>query len=560
MFGEERDRREVVNLLRNVYTDTMQEIEDTRSDFQTTARVLGSSESDYASVDKELQFSHLGTLRKERSLLMSELLNNQLVLNIIKSSNNNDAYVDAAVSGQLEADPNAMFLKQQLFTIDAKIAHERTVARRPNSPSIRRYLDQRGRFAQELARVQGETRQRVEHALANSPNMEYKQAITAYRIKSKHFKARIKDLDGEFAVVSKKIRKLAEQNLELESQQARLNQLVYVAGELGSKLETFEIELQAKKRVTPVQKATSTPGFVLQRYILTGMGTVFGFCFTAFAISYWDFRSRRLNNSNQMDDGLGIRVVGALPSLAFRRESDEADPVLAMLMESIDSVRTTLMHASTSKETRVVMIASAMGKEGRSTIASQLAASLARAGRRTLLLDGDLRHPSLHHLFDFPLDDGFCEVLRAEADVADVVRPTHAEGLWLMTAGYCDTNAIQALAKDQVQSIFDKLRVDYDFIIIDAAPVLTLSDSMIMGQYVDGVILSVMRDVSQVPKIHAASELLRSVGIRILGSVVNGVREKPDDRVARLRLPAVASAKSASTEAESTDTESTEIE
>jgi capsular exopolysaccharide synthesis family protein len=182
------------------------------------------------------------------------------------------------------------------------------------------------------------------------------------------------------------------------------------------------------------------------------------------------------------------------------------------------------------------MVTSATGHEGRTTVASQLAASLARAGRRTLLVDGDLRHPSLHMLFDVPLDDGLCEVLRTEAEIEDVVRPTHAEGLWLMTAGYCDVPAIQAMSRDQLQPIIEKLRNIYDFIIIDAAPALNLSDALIMGQYVDGAIVSVLRDVTKVPQLHQVFELLKSLNIPVFGSVVNGVRGQVDIRTERLHL------------------------
>jgi capsular exopolysaccharide synthesis family protein len=267
-------------------------------------------------------------------------------------------------------------------------------------------------------------------------------------------------------------------------------------------------------------------------------GGLFGLGLTCFAVALFEYRHKKLNGASQMDEGLGIRVVGNLPRLAVRRSNDEGDPVLAMLTESIDGVRTALMHASSASNTKVVMVTSPGEHEGRTTVASQLAASLARAGRRTLLVDGDLRHPSLHMLFDVPVNDGMCEVLRAEVDVEDVIRPTHAEGLWLMTAGYCDVTAIQALARDQAQPIFDKLRNEYDFVIVDSAPVLNLSDSLIMGQYTDGAILSVVRDFSRVPRIHEASEMLRSVGIRVLGSVLNGVAAKPCNRVHRLRLAA----------------------
>ena len=215
---------------------------------------------------------------------------------------------------------------------------------------------------------------------------------------------------------------------------------------------------------------------------------------------------------------------------------DPDHPVVAQLTESIDSVRTQLMHDSTSKRRQVVLVTSATTQEGRTTVASQLAASLARAGRRTLLVDGDVRRPALHALFDVPLEDGLCEVLRAEVDVADVIRPTHAEGLWLLTAGYCDVDAIHALATEQMQPAFEKLRAEYDFIIIDGGPVLGMSDALIFGQYSDGAILSVRRDFSQMPKINEAASLLRSVGVRLIGSVVNGVNSKCDDRVTQLRL------------------------
>jgi Mrp family chromosome partitioning ATPase len=97
-------------------------------------------------------------------------------------------------------------------------------------------------------------------------------------------------------------------------------------------------------------------------------------------------------------------------------------------------------------------------------------------------------------------------------------------------------DAIHALATEQIQPVFDKLRGEYDFIIIDGAPVLGMSDALIFGQYSDGAIISVRRDFSQMPKIHQTAELLRSVGIRVMGAVVNGVSATADDRITQIRL------------------------
>ena len=264
------------------------------------------------------------------------------------------------------------------------------------------------------------------------------------------------------------------------------------------------------------------------------MGGIAAFCVTCYGVALIEFRSRRLNNATDMDEGLGLRVLGVLPAVSSRKAMAPGSMVAAQLSESIDNVRATLMHDSTTSKRQVILVTSPATMEGTTTVASHLALSLTRAGRRTLLIDGDIREPALHKLFGMPQDDGLCEVLRSEIDVADAVRPTNTEGLWLLAAGHCDMDAIHALATDQPQPIFQKLREDFDFIIIDGAPVLGLSDSISIGQHVDGAILSVLRDHSEVRQVHQAIELLKSMGIRLLGSVVNGVPLKADRRIVKL--------------------------
>jgi Mrp family chromosome partitioning ATPase len=122
--------------------------------------------------------------------------------------------------------------------------------------------------------------------------------------------------------------------------------------------------------------------------------------------------------------------------------------------------------------------------------------------------------------------------------VTDAIRATTTEGLWLLTAGHCDMDAVHALATDQPQPIVEKLREEFDFIVIDGAPILGLSDTLSLGQYVDGAILTVLRDHSEIRKVYQAAELLKSLGIRLIGTVVNGVPIKSDRRVTRLHRTA----------------------
>jgi capsular exopolysaccharide synthesis family protein len=173
------------------------------------------------------------------------------------------------------------------------------------------------------------------------------------------------------------------------------------------------------------------------------------------------------------------------------------------------------------------MVTSPTGGEGKTSLATHLAASLARAGHQTLLLDGDLRRPAAHRVFEVSADPGFCEVLRGEVEPADAIRPTPAAGLWLLPAGECDGEAIGLLARGAVPRVIERLKQQYDFIVVDSSPVLPVADSLLLAQHVDGVLFSLFSEVSRLPKVYAAYQRLNSLGVRILGAVVNGVRPEP---------------------------------
>ena len=195
----------------------------------------------------------------------------------------------------------------------------------------------------------------------------------------------------------------------------------------------------------------------------------------------------------------------------------------AFLPESIDSVRTMLLSKKRTDSPKVILVTSADEHEGKTTVATHLAASLARAGRRTLLVDGDLRKPSIHLLFDMPLGMGLCEVLRGEAEIDAVIHPAQVEGMWVMLAGLCDQRALASLAKENAEAFFRTIRADYDFVIVDSGPALAFADTMLMGSHADAAVLAILRDVSQIPKVYEARERLEAIGVEVLGGVVGGV-------------------------------------
>src|SRR5262249_43817606 len=144
----------------------------------------------------------------------------------------------------------------------------------------------------------------------------------------------------------------------------------------------------------------------------------------------------------------------------------------------------------------------------------------------TLLIDGDLRRPILHRMFAVQSEPGLNEILRGEAAVEETVRATDMNELSILPGGRWDeSQSIRALARDGVKNALAELRAGYDFIIVDSSPVLPVVDPLVIGQHVDGVIFSILRDVSRLPSVYAAHERLSEFGIRILGAVINGARE-----------------------------------
>jgi capsular exopolysaccharide synthesis family protein len=283
-------------------------------------------------------------------------------------------------------------------------------------------------------------------------------------------------------------------------------------------------------RVAMQQRAVPPSDKDYSRQIkLAGAGGTAAIALALFGVALLEFRSRRISGAEEVSRGLGLNVVGTLPPVPARvrapadREPTGRDLACQLqLQEAVDGIRTMLLHAARTEPLRVVMVSSANGGEGKTTVASQLAASLSRAWRKTLLVDGDLRHPEAHQLFGLAREPGLCEVLRGEVSAEDAIRPAPQSRLWVLPAGQWDSHALQALAQDNVRALFEQLKGQYDFIVVDSCPVLPVADALLLGQHVDGVIVTVMRDVSRAPEVFAAQQRLTSLGIRTLGAVVIG--------------------------------------
>src|SRR5262249_33733589 len=159
--------------------------------------------------------------------------------------------------------------------------------------------------------------------------------------------------------------------------------------------------------------------------------------------------------------GLGMRLIGTVPNTRkakrYGTQGPKKELAQQMLTESIDSARAMLLHLARSQNLRTVMVTSATSGEGKTSLSCHLAASLARAGKRTLLVDADIRNPSIHKLFGLANPQGFSEVLCSNAELSGCIQATPVKGLSVLPAGNWSELVPVALTEGLASGLFQHL-------------------------------------------------------------------------------------------------------
>jgi polysaccharide biosynthesis transport protein len=232
-------------------------------------------------------------------------------------------------------------------------------------------------------------------------------------------------------------------------------------------------------------------------------------------------------------DLLSSRVqseVFALPPLPTSRATrglsgPGADDQIEKFIQRLDHLRFAVCGGHQDAGLgRCVLVTSAIGGEGKTTLAAQLAARCGNAGISTLLIDADLRRAALCPLLDVPEGPGLSDVLQNEANVDEIVIPVQGGTFHLLAAGTPIEDNSRILQGRNFAILIAQLRQRYDMIIIDSPPILPVPDGLIMGRWTDGALLAARFEISRSPQVERARRQLDGAGIPVLGTVINGMR------------------------------------
>ena len=526
---EKSEKLSILDMLRQRYADNQAAMRQKSDQLHELAVTFGSPDLAVVRNQHQIDMEQMRYKKLELDRLQSELdaVEIELAQRNLLLQYGQVPISDFAVLDELERDPEYAAYQMQVKQLEDQIrqAGERI---RPGSPQFNLLNQEVEIWQTKLQERDDELRPRIIERIRRqsgdsvqvSQRDYYAQGMKLQMLNQKVTQARSEYLD-----LFNKVGNVGEYSGNMDALAGEVKTLQRQTEELKLEIDRLDLEVRTQDRIRVVQ-AADVPDVSNFMFKLTEVIVAWGMTFLGVVagIAYWDYLSKLVNTTQDVNSTTALRIIGTLPELQprgliqlpFKRPASQD-----ALNYSIDTIRTALLY-NRQRTIRVAMITSAAGQEGRTTVASQLAASMARSGRRTLLIDGDFRNPQLHLVFGQANENGLCELLRGELQTAEAVKTTTVENLWLLPAGVFDQNSIQALSHNIARQIFEELRGQFDCVVIDAAPVLTSADALLVGQFVDSSILSVRRDVSRLPKVNAACERLMSVGIHVIGAVLNG--------------------------------------
>ncbi len=235
----------------------------------------------------------------------------------------------------------------------------------------------------------------------------------------------------------------------------------------------------------------------------------------------WEFRIQRVTDSKSVEKGTLAPIVGEVARLPAGEGTGKGR---RLFEESVDTLRANLFLSVDTANTRSIAVASSMSGEGKSSVASQLALSIAKAtGETVLLVDADLRCPDQHEIFGLEMGAGLCAVLSGEADMEDAIDKSLGDLIHVLPAGRLTSSPHRLMSPSAMREFFDNALQEYAFVVCDTAPVLSAGETLAVSSAVDSTLLCVMRDVSRMECISKTTRRLEAAGATIAGTVFSGV-------------------------------------
>jgi succinoglycan biosynthesis transport protein ExoP len=352
--------------------------------------------------------------------------------------------------------------------------------------------------------------------------------------------SQISQLDAQIDTLSDKATKLARAESENEMFIRRIGRQQKLFDSVEEQMAKINLSNQDAAIHVSQLNAPSAPALVspiLSKFLAVGgmLGAMAGLGL----VYLLESQSKTYRSSDEIATTLGLRVLSHVPTDSHKLPKvtkgaiyayQGIDPGLSAVhrprsatSEAIRRLRTGVFFDANATDAKVIQITSPLPEDGKSTLAGNLAVSIARSGKSVVIVDADMRRPQMTSSFGMEQRRGLSELIDGTCDPSQVVHPTPIENLYLVPCGPIPANPAEALSMHQFSDFLYWLRDRYDYVIVDTPPLLVVTDPAIVASAVDGIVFTFRVRRGCRPQTKEAVTMLRSTGTPIFGCVVNRV-------------------------------------
>lgn len=339
----------------------------------------------------------------------------------------------------------------------------------------------------------------------------------------------IADLEGRIAVQSADLLKLEQLEREADAigalYESFLNRLKETEVQVGIQTADSRILSEAPLPISP-----SKP-----RGRLITMASLFlGFIAGGGLVLLRELRQNNFRSAKELEATTGFSVIGRIPKVAFTRRRKMLEHILAKstsaLSEAVRNLRTSILLSNVDRPPQIIMVASTVPGEGKTTLSLALAHSLAGLGRRILLVEGDIRRHTLQQYFDVEGREGLLGVVAGEIAFEDAVHSSDKVGIDVLFSERSAINATDFFSSEHFAQFLDEMRNRYDYIVIDTPPVMVVPDARVIGQQADTVIYNVHWGKTPRQLVLQGLDAFDSVNVKVSGLVLTHIDAKEAQR------------------------------